>query len=162
MARAAWWRGTRGEWYVVAQVCLFVLVAVGPRTWRGWPGWSFPDSMLVSLAGGALLAGGACFVIAGMMKHGSTLTALPYPAANGTLLETGPYRVVRHPIYGGAIFMALGWALWTRGWLTLVYVALLFLLLDVKARREERWLREKFRDYPAYQRRVRKLIPFVY
>ncbi len=43
-----------------------------------------------------------------------------------------------------------------------VYVAALFVLLDVKSRREERWLVEKFPEYPAYQRRVRKLIPFVY
>ena len=48
------------------------------------------------------------------------------------------------------------------GWLTFVYVAALFVLLDVKSRREERWLVEKFPEYPAYQRRVRKLIPFVY
>jgi protein-S-isoprenylcysteine O-methyltransferase Ste14 len=35
-------------------------------------------------------------------------------------------------------------------------------LLEVKSRREERWLREKFPEYAAYQRRVRRLIPFLY
>jgi protein-S-isoprenylcysteine O-methyltransferase Ste14 len=39
---------------------------------------------------------------------------------------------------------------------------MLFLFLDLKSRREERWLCAKFPDYPAYQRRVRRLIPFVY
>ena len=48
------------------------------------------------------------------------------------------------------------------GWLTFVYVAALFALLDIKSRQEERWLAQKFPDYVAYQRRVRKLIPFLY
>jgi protein-S-isoprenylcysteine O-methyltransferase Ste14 len=34
--------------------------------------------------------------------------------------------------------------------------------LDRKAAREERWLEEKFPDYPEYRRRVRKFIPFLY
>jgi protein-S-isoprenylcysteine O-methyltransferase Ste14 len=48
------------------------------------------------------------------------------------------------------------------GWLTLLYVAALFALLDIKSRHEERWLAQKFPEYAAYQRRVRKLIPFLY
>jgi protein-S-isoprenylcysteine O-methyltransferase Ste14 len=36
------------------------------------------------------------------------------------------------------------------------------LFADFKATREERWLRERFPDYPDYARRVRKLIPFVH
>jgi protein-S-isoprenylcysteine O-methyltransferase Ste14 len=48
------------------------------------------------------------------------------------------------------------------GWLTIVYAAALFVLFDVKSRREERWLVQKFPEYRDYQRRVRKLVPFVY
>jgi len=162
MSGSAWWRGLRGEWYVVAQFVLFVLVAVGPTTWHGWPGWAFPDSRLTSVAAGVLMIGGASLAIAGAREHGSRLTALPYPAEGAAVLATGPYRVVRHPIYCGAGFGAFGWALLLQGWLTLAYAALLFLLFDAKARREERWLVEKFPSYADYQRRVRKLVPFVY
>ena len=56
----------------------------------------------------------------------------------------------------------IGWAIWRHGWLTLLYAALLFLLFDAKARREERWLLEKFPSYSEYKRRVRKLVPFLY
>jgi len=34
--------------------------------------------------------------------------------------------------------------------------------LDVKSRREEKWLSDKFSTYAAYKKRVRKLIPFIY
>jgi protein-S-isoprenylcysteine O-methyltransferase Ste14 len=105
---------------------------------------------------------GLALAIWGGVKHGAGLQALPYPREGGTALDTGPYRIVRHPIYSGALSMAFGWALWRHGWLTLVYAALLFLLFDAKARREEQWLVEKFPSYAGYQRRVRKLVPFFY
>jgi protein-S-isoprenylcysteine O-methyltransferase Ste14 len=87
---------------------------------------------------------------------------LPYPKDGADLVETGPFGLVRHPIYSGLLMAGFGWALFVQGWLTLVYAAVLFVVLDVKARREERWLVEKFPAYAVYQRRVRRLIPFVY
>ena len=162
MAAAAWWKGTRGEWYVVVQIVLVVLIAVGPRTWNGWPSWPFPGGRLVSLAGLALLVGGAGLAVGGAAKLGATLTPLPYPAANAVLQETGVYRVVRHPMYCGVILSGFGWALLSHGWLTLGYVLAGCVFIEVKVRQEEKWLLERFPGYSAYQRRVRKLIPFVY
>jgi protein-S-isoprenylcysteine O-methyltransferase Ste14 len=97
-----------------------------------------------------------------MFKLGPNLTPLPYPKDETTLLQTGPYRIVRHPIYSGAILMAFGWAFWVQGWLTIVYAMILLLFFDIKARREEQWLKEKLSGYSSYQKRVRKLIPFIY
>jgi protein-S-isoprenylcysteine O-methyltransferase Ste14 len=65
-------------------------------------------------------------------------------------------------MYSGVILAGLGWALVSRGWLTLAYVLAGFLFIVIKVRREEKWLRERFPDYATYQTRVRKLIPFVY
>jgi protein-S-isoprenylcysteine O-methyltransferase Ste14 len=65
-------------------------------------------------------------------------------------------------MYSGAIFMAFGWALWVHSWLTLIYAIILFVFFDLKARREEQWLTEKFPRYVIYQKRACKLIPFVY
>lgn len=87
---------------------------------------------------------------------------MPFPKDQATLVETGPYHFVRHPMYSGAVMMALGWALWAQGWLAIGYAITLFLFFDCKSRREERWLKDKFANYAAYQRRVSKLIPYVY
>jgi len=161
-SRAPWWRGERGEWLVVAQFALFALVAFGPGAIAGWPPWAFPDTWMGRAAGGALLAAGFALMLAGILKMGGHLTPLPHPSEGAPLLASGPYRIVRHPMYAGAILMALGWAIFSRGWLTFGYAALLFALFDVKTRREERWLLAKFPEYAAYRRRIRKLIPFIY
>lgn len=114
------------------------------------------------MAGWAMVVLGAAFALAAIARLGSTLTPLPYPVARGRLVRSGAYSLVRHPIYCGGVFASIGWALVRQGWLTLLYAALLFVLFDLKARREEVWLVDKYADYDEYRRRVHKLIPFVY
>jgi protein-S-isoprenylcysteine O-methyltransferase Ste14 len=156
-----WWRGARGEWLVAAQVVLMVLVFLGPRN-VGDPPAPFPFPGACLAAGIVLMAGGGALLVAGLLRLGRGLTPLPYPRDGAELVQTGPFALVRHPMYSGGLVLALGWALFSQGWLTLGYVAILFVFLDLKSRREERWLAEKFPTYAAYRRRVRKLIPFVY
>ena len=161
-SRPPWWRGTRGEWYVVVQIVLFFLIGFGPRTRPGWPEWTFPPAALGRVVGIAFVVLGALLVASGILRLGRHLSPLPHPVPGAPFHRTGPYRLVRHPIYCGGIFLAFGWALWVRGWLTLLYAVLLFIFLDVKARREERWLRREFPGYTDYQATVRRLVPFIY
>jgi protein-S-isoprenylcysteine O-methyltransferase Ste14 len=112
---------------------------------------------------GKILAGVGVFLfILGIVALGKNITPLPHPKENAELVVTGPYRFVRHPIYGGLILIFIGYALIVHGWLTLLYAALLFIVFDLKSRKEEEWLQEKFPNYTAYSRRVPKLIPFLY
>ena len=133
MAGAPSWKGTRGEWYVVVQLLVILLIALGPRTWNGWPPWPFPDGWMVDFGGLALLVGGACLAVGGGARLGKALTPLPRPSEDSVVLrETGPYRVVRHPMYCGVILAAFGWALLSRGWLTLGYVVIGFIFIAFK------------------------------
>ena len=159
--RPAWWKGQRGEWLTVGQIVLMALVFLGPRTLSGDSAPLF-QSGLPRYAGAALVLGGTALLIAGIIRLGPGLTPLPFPKDGAPLVQTGPFALVRHPMYSGGLVLAAGIALLTGGWLTWIYTAALFPLLDVKSRREERWLVEKFPEYRAYQRRVRKLLPFVY
>jgi protein-S-isoprenylcysteine O-methyltransferase Ste14 len=158
----SWWRGRRGEWYVLGQIGLFLLVIFGPRSVHGLPAWPSAIGSLSEGVGAVLVVCGILWVIAGATRLGANLTALPHPKDGARLIETGAYALVRHPMYCGAIWWAVGVALRTQGLLTLGYAVLLAVFLDVKASREERWLCRTFPGYAAYQHRVCKLIPFVY
>ena len=158
--KAPWWKAQRGEWYVVAQGILFVLIVWAPRNVPDlrWP-LSGASSMIVSAL---FLALGAVLSIAAAFHLGSNLTPLPHPKDDASFVASGPYRVVRHPMYGGVILLAFGWTFHVEGLLTLAYAALTVLFFDIKTRREEAWLMRRFPEYAAYRRRVRKLIPFIY
>jgi protein-S-isoprenylcysteine O-methyltransferase Ste14 len=155
------WKGARGEWYVVIQLVLFGCVAFGPRQVDGLV-WPSSVATSATAVGVAFMSVGAVLLALALGKLGRNLTPLPYPKDDGTLVQTGAYRFVRHPIYTGGVALAVGWACFVRGPLTLAYALMLFVLFDVKSRREERWLVAKFPQYPAYQKRVRRLIPFLY
>jgi protein-S-isoprenylcysteine O-methyltransferase Ste14 len=161
-SRPAWWKNSRGEWYVIVQTILFVLIASGP----GWidvhPHLPAVWRVVIALIGLALGAVGFLLSVAGVLGLGSNLSVFPRPKDDATLVQTGAYRVVRHPIYAGLIIGAIGWALLNASLVTLIYAVALFVFFDIKSRREERWLVDKFPDYAAYRTRVRKLIPFVY
>ena len=150
---------SRGEGWVVAQVLLLLTIVgasfVGPRLPAAARGPSRWIGLFGMLVGGALLPLSAASL-------GRGLTPLPRPKPDAVLVQTGPYRLVRHPIYSGASLASLGWALFRGRWAALFAAVVALLFFDAKATREEAWLAERFAEYPAYRRAVRKLVPFVY
>lgn len=162
MKQQAWWRGAKGEWYVVVQLLLFGLVLLGPESLPSWPAWEQPWLLIGRIVGVILGGLGGLLAVGGVFSLGNSLTAVPRPKENAQLVKNGAYRWVRHPIYSGLIIGAFGLALMRASWLGLLYTLILFIFFDIKSRREEVWLREKYGEYTAYQQRVRKLIPFIY
>ncbi len=155
----SWWKGKHGEWYVVAQVVLLFIAVFGPFSWWFWP---FPASKLASVIGSVFLLSGSLLFISVILRLGANFSALPYPKPEATLIETGPYRIVRHPMYSGVILIAFGWALVMHSWLAIGTALVILVFIDLKTRREEAWLKEKFPGYVAYQQKVRKLLPLIY
>ncbi len=146
----------RGGWWVAGQVPLMLVAALLPP-WTGdgsyWP---------LRLAGYALLAGAVLFGAWAALALGHSLTPYPRPLANAEFVARGPYRHVRHPIYGAVLCAAAGWALAWQSVAGLAFLPLLVAFFDLKARREERWLVEKYPGYAVYRQRVRKLLPWIY
>lgn len=154
--------GQRGEWYVVVQLLLFGLIFFAPLLVPALFEWPAPWDVVGVGLGAVLALAGGLIAVGGVLSLGRNLTAVPYPKEGASLVERGAYRFVRHPIYSGIIFGAFGWAFFNNSLLTLLLALVLFLFFDVKSRREEGWLCEKYPEYADYQARVRKLIPLIY
>jgi protein-S-isoprenylcysteine O-methyltransferase Ste14 len=79
------------------------------------------------------------------------------------VVDTGPYRLVRHPIYAGLIFAAFATGIQKGTPFALLGVAMVTLAFCIKARREERFLRAELGEntYDAYARKTAMLLPFV-
>lgn len=161
--RQGWRSGERGEYLVLIQGALligFVLLPIyRPAS------WVIDSANLLYLRWGiaAALGLGACLLIGkGLLDLGGNLTPLPYPKENGQLVRSGVYSIVRHPLYSGLLFAALGWVVFQLSLSHLIAAAVLFAFFDAKARKEEAWLAEKYPEYSEYQQRVKKLIPGLY
>ena len=151
--------GPRGEGWVALQFLLGAVIVGCGFLGVYWPGRV--ESFFAAL--GLLLAlAGAILLGAGVFALGSSFTPLPRPHARAGLRQSGIFRLVRHPVYGGVILLVLGWSL-AEAPLGLAPAALLALLFDLKARREEVWLLERYPEYAAYRARTpRRFLPWLY
>jgi len=78
------------------------------------------------------------------------------------LITSGPYALVRHPIYTGLLLAFVGSAVARGEWRGLLAVALVFGALWSKLRLEEKWMRAQFGEsYEAYSRQVAALVPYI-
>ncbi len=124
-----------------------------------WPG---SVESFFGILGLLLAVAAALLVVLGLLSLGRSFTPLPRPRARTRLRQGGILRLVRHPVYGGVILIGLGWSL-ADAPLGLVPTALLVVLCDLKARREEAWLLERFPEYAAYRARTpHRFVPWLY
>jgi protein-S-isoprenylcysteine O-methyltransferase Ste14 len=127
---------------------------VGPR----WPEGSRPALLVAASALGVLAV---VVLVVGSANLGPALTPFPTPREDAPLVESGVYRLVRHPLYAGLILASLSWSLASSP-LALLGAAALFTYLDVKSSQEERWLVERHPRYLDYRRRTRwKFVPGI-
>ncbi len=152
--------GPRGEGWVILQFILLGLLVVVPF-WAGGA-WDREARWVTTLIGGLLALGGGALAGAGLLHLGESLTPLPHPRDGSRLVETGAYRIVRHPIYGGIILGSFGWGLLTASPAAIGIAAAILVFFRLKSGREEAWLRTRYAGYEAYATRTRRLVPLLY
>jgi len=152
--------GSRGEgWVLVQGLPVLALAAAGILAGGAWDG---ELAIITTLSGAFLLASGLALRFWSRHRLGRSHTWMPRPLKDAALVETGVYALVRHPLYGGMVVAASGWALLTASPLALLLTAGLGVASDFKARREEVWLLRQYAGYADYMERTRRLIPWIY
>lgn len=152
-------KSSRGELYVLVQAILLIALFFGPKDLLGLP---TKVNQGLWLAGQILFYLGIVIAIWAAILLGPNLTPLPKPKPSGQLIQTGLYKLVRHPIYFGVILVSFGWAGIEQTIYTLVLAFILLIFFDLKSRQEERWLTQKFSEYDVYKQNTKKLIPYIY
>jgi protein-S-isoprenylcysteine O-methyltransferase Ste14 len=80
-----------------------------------------------------------------------------------TVIDTGVYGVVRHPMYAGAVLLLVGMPLWLESYAAAILASVPIGTLVLRILVEEQFLRRELAGYDAYTRRVRyRLIPFLW
>jgi protein-S-isoprenylcysteine O-methyltransferase len=123
----------------------------------------FPVSVPVVLAGFLVVLMGVAFSIRARLILGSNWSNRVTVKENHTLVRTGPYRIVRHPIYSGILVGMLGSAVQRGGIRCFAGVLICGLSFWLKTRAEERFMVQSFgKEYLQYCHTVKALVPFIF
>jgi protein-S-isoprenylcysteine O-methyltransferase len=122
-----------------------------------------PDQPIYGWLSLAIACAGLAFTLWARFYLGRNWSATVTVKENHELIRTGPYAIVRHPIYAGLILAFLGTAIGfgeLRGFIALPILAFGW---KHKANVEERFMTEQFgAQYERYKREVKGLIPFIW
>jgi protein-S-isoprenylcysteine O-methyltransferase Ste14 len=125
-------------------------------------GWSPRVPATLSILGDALAVLGIViyfFVVRENRYAGSTIEVVE----GQTVISTGPYAIVRHPMYAGAILVFLGTPLALGSWWGLIFTPLFIGWFAWRLLDEERFLRANLRGYDEYMRTVPyRLAPYIW
>lgn len=128
-------------------------------------GSSTGSAALLLASSGALLGlAGVAVVVRSRADLGPAWSFVPKADPRTGLVTTGPYRLVRHPIYFGLLLLAMGEALAFGSW-PAVMIALSGIAPTFawRARAEEKLLSRTFGDrYATYRQRTRMIIPYLF
>ncbi len=141
---------------LVVSALLLILIVVSVLDHRN--GWSSPQTAAVLLGDVLLITGFA--VVFATFRANSFASSIVEVAPGQKVIDTGPYAVVRHPMYGGALLMFLGTPPALGSWWGLIPALLLSAALAWRLIDEEAFLARELPGYTAYQRTVRsRLLP---
>ncbi|MFN8537035.1 MAG: isoprenylcysteine carboxylmethyltransferase family protein [Thermomicrobiales bacterium] len=113
--------------------------------------------------GVTLMYAGMTLRLYAIVTLGAAFTTTLAVAPEQTVIDTGPYRHIRHPSYTGLLLIVLGFGLSLTNWLSpLIIMGCALLGFAYRIRVEERVLQERLgRRYRDYMRRTKRLIPYV-
>ena len=141
--------------WVTIQIALMVIYLVD------WPWLSDVIRDILKVLGAIPMVIGTVMVLWGLIQLRSSLNIFPSPKPDGRLITTGIYNTVRHPIYGGLLFLAFGYALFAQSFYQVVLALVLFVFFELKSGFEERKLMEQYPGYAEYRLQAGKFFPYT-
>lgn len=153
-----------GRVFIITRlISCFALIYL-PALSIGWLGQQLiHKSLAIELIGSLFCAIGLLFAVWSRRTLGRNWSGTITLKQNHKLIQEGPYRLARHPIYTGLVMAWLGSAITLGEVRGVLAMAITFLGLWGKLKQEESLLLQQFPiEYPEYKQRVKALIPFLF
>lgn len=148
--------------FVVANILFLTWLALMPLDavrfhWSQMPAW-------LQVVGTILLLCSFYFLFLTFRENSFLSPAVRIQSERGqTVVSTGPYHYVRHPMYAGAAILLIGTTLLLGSWYGLLPMLAIIVAVSIRAVQEERTLRTELAGYDEYMAHVKyRLIPYVW
>ena len=137
-------------------LCLFIVPGLDAR-WR----WSTMPAWVSVMSNGFVALG---FLIVFLVFRENTYTSMTVEVSDTqTVIRSGPYGVVRHPMYAGALLLLLFTPLALGSWVAVPFVLPLLVVIVARLLDEEHFLVDNLRGYAEYREQVAyRLVPLVW
>ena len=146
---------------LIAVALLIITPKYVPLPWLYHQLW--PTGLLPFWLGAAITIAGLLFAVWARQYLGRNWSSSVTIKQGHELITTGPYAVVRHPIYTGILTGFLGVAIAMSQVRGFIVPALFFLAFWLKLRREEQFMRSQFGDvYTTYAHHTSALVPYLF
>ncbi len=143
----------------LASLCFIALFIVPGLDYR--LGWSNVPPILSLIADGGVALG--FFIVFLTFKENSYTRATVEVSEKQKVITSGPYRMVRHPMYAGASVLLIFTPVALGSWIAEIFAVLLILVVAIRLLDEERFLKKDLTGYTAYCQTVRyHLIPYLW
>jgi len=141
---------------IVAFISIFVVSALDHRF-----GWSSVPPYVIAL--GDILVALGFFLVFLVFRENTFTSGIIEVGSEQKVITTGPYALVRHPMYIGALVMLIGVPLALGSWWGLLTITLMVAVIVWRLLDEESFLAKRLAGYCEYQNRVRyRLLPFIW
>ncbi len=140
--------------FVAIQLLLFVLFLREPLLMHK------VEPAALRILGVFLMVIGIAYITIALIQLNSKLSMLPTPVKSATLITTGIFKYVRHPIYSGIFLLTLGYSIVQKDLEKFIISVLILILFEIKSNYEEKKLTEKFPEYIKYKTVSSKFFPF--
>jgi protein-S-isoprenylcysteine O-methyltransferase Ste14 len=154
-------RAQRFRYWILLVIAYFLLIK-GHRLPYPLGAHIIPHTRATAWTGAVLCIVGLAFTIWGRATLGRNWSGAVTLKECHELIDRGPYRLVRHPIYTGLMTMFVATVIALGHVAGIIGALLVFLSFWIKLGDEEKLMLKQFPDqYAAYQHRVKRIIPFV-
>lgn len=143
----------KGRLIVLIQFALLILMVLAPASDR--------SSLVFVILGSTFVVIGSFVIAISFRDLGNSLTVMPESKEGASLITSGIYSKIRHPIYSAILLVSAGFLLIKMSVASIMVFGALSCLLIYKAKYEDTILREKFPEASDYQRSTNAFLPKI-
>ena len=137
---------------------VLIVIQIICIVYLGLSGNLLPENIIIRI----VMALASMIAMWAIMIMNVKFNVAPDVIKNARLIRSGPYKLIRHPMYLSVLIITICWLIDYFTFIRMSVTLILFITMISKIKHEEGLLKEAFPEYESYISQTKRLIPFIY